>query len=353
MTVVLIPAYEPDERLVALVRALRVADPARPVLVVDDGSGDPFAAVFARAAASGAIVLTHKDNRGKGAALKTGFAVITARFAGHDVVTADADGQHTPHDIEQVAATLDAGRALVLGVRAFSGAVPARSRVGNAATSAVFRLATRQRLGDTQTGLRGIPSSVLDWVRTIPGDRFEYEFRMLLQARGAGVPLVEVPIATVYTDGNASSHFRPIVDSLRIWAPLARFGASALFCFVVDTAALLLLQALTGWLFFSVVAARVLSAGVNFTLNRRLVFTHARDVALRSAAARYFSLAGLMLAANFGILTALTDAGLSLLIAKPITDATLFVVSFAVQRAVVFAPIGDSPHAIPQSVRVS
>ncbi len=362
MSVVLIPAYEPDARLVTLVQALRSADPARPVVVVDDGSGARFRPVFAAAAASGALVLAHPHNRGKGAALKTGLAFIARRYGCRDVVTADCDGQHTPADIERVAAAVAARNAhprdgaapvLVLGVRSFTGDVPARSRVGNSATRAAFRLVSGQAIRDTQTGLRGLPAAAIPWLLQLPGDRFEYEFRMLLQAGAAGVTLVEEPIATVYTDGNASSHFRPVADSLRVYAPIARFAASAFLAFLLDTGMLLLLNAVTGWLFLSVVGARVVSSSANFAINRRLVFRRGRDVPMRTAAARYFSLAGLLLAANFGTITALTDVGIPLLAAKLLTEATLFLVSFSVQRAVVFAsdPAASGPIDVPAEPR--
>ncbi len=348
MHLVVIPAYEPDERLIALVRTL-VAD--APVLVVDDGSGPRYAGVFASVAAVGATVLTHPRNRGKGAALRTGFAFAAEHLPHGDVVTADADGQHTPADIRRVAARLaeaSPGPAIVLGVRSFTGTVPLRSRAGNALTRAAFRLAAGRDIRDTQTGLRGFPAATLPWLQTLPGDRFEYEFRMLLSARAVGVDLVEVPIQTVYLEGNASSHFRPLVDSMRIYAPLLRFTASALLAFAVDTVLLLIVQALTGWLLFSVVTARVASAGMNFAINRGLVFGSGRAVPVRTAAARYFSLAALLLTASFGMLTALTDAGMATLPAKILTDLTLFAVSFSVQRAVVFAPAAarmPSPQA--------
>lgn len=344
MSVVLIPALEPDMRLATLVRALRTAAPDRPVLVVDDGSTDAVEPVFAATAAAGAIVLRHAANRGKGAALKTGLQAVRARFPGHGVVTADADGQHTPADIERVAQRLAGDeRAIVLGTRAFTGPVPWRSRWGNRASSAAFALAARQRVGDTQTGLRGLPAAALPWASSVAGERFEYEFRILLHARAAGFSLVEEPIATVYEAGNASSHFRPVVDSLRVWAPLLRFAGSAILAFALDTVVLLVLAAATGWLLFSVVAARLVSASINFAINRHLVFARGRDVPWRTAAARYLSLAAVLLAANFGLLTALTDTGMALWAAKVLTDATLFVVSFAVQRAVVFAPPAAAP----------
>lgn len=352
MHAVLIPAFEPDERLVALVGALAGSVP---VLVVDDGSGAAFAPVFVAAEAAGAVVVHHARNRGKGAALRTGFAEVARQWPGRDVVTADADGQHTTADIARVAAALEGGRsprahpAVVLGVRAFTGTVPPRSRLGNAITRGAFRLATGRDVRDTQTGLRGFPAALLPWLQTIPGDRFEYEFRMLLAAPAAGVDLVQVPIRTVYLDGNASSHFRPLADSARIYAPLLRFSASALLAFAVDTALLLLLQAATGWLLASVVLARAASAGMNFAINRSLVFGAGRTVPVRTAALRYVSLAALVVTASFGMLTALTDAGMATLPAKVLTDAALFAVSFSVQRAVVFAPASGAhaPRARP------
>ncbi|KXC07383.1 bifunctional glycosyltransferase family 2/GtrA family protein [Microbacterium hominis] len=379
MHIVLIPAYEPDGRLVDVIAALTAAAPETPVLVVDDGSGERFAPVFAAAAAAGAVVLRHGRNRGKGAALRTGFAHAARAWPGAAVVTADADGQHTPADIRRVAEAVDPGgvrrprelvgqsagsasspragtpaatptattptaddaaraRTIVLGARAFSGEVPLRSRVGNGTTRWAFRLATGQRLRDTQTGLRGYPAATLPWLQQVPGDRFEYELAMLLRARGAGIALAEVPIETVYLDGNRSSHFRPVADSVRVYGPLLRFTASALLAYAIDTAALLVLDALTGWLLFSVVFARLLSASVNFAVNRSFVFGRARSLPTRTTALRYFSLAGLLLAANYGILSALTDAGIPVLLAKIATETTLFVVSYGVQRTVVFAP---------------
>lgn len=357
--VILIPAFEPDGRLVELVRALRDGPERTPVLIVDDGSGAFYRDVFAAAETAGAIVVTHPRNRGKGAALRTGFAEIARRWPAAPVVTADADGQHTPEDIHRVAVALrdESGTmpTIVLGARSFTageGGVPTRSRVGNVVTRGLFRVATGQRLTDTQTGLRGYPAAVLPWLQQLGGDRFEYEFGMLLKARDAGVALAEVPIATVYLDGNASSHFRPLWDSVRVYGPLLRFTASALLAFTVDTLALLVLHALTGWLLFSVVAARVISASLNFAVNRSLVFGAARTVPLRTAAARYFSLAGLLLTASYGLLTALSDLGLPLPAAKLVTDATLFVVSFAVQRAVVFAPARPSVERSPAPMPV-
>ena len=83
--IVLIPSYEPDIRLVRLVESLRMVRGLR-VLVVDDGSGPAYAALFAAVAALGATVLVHEVNRGKGAALKTGFSHALATWPGESLV---------------------------------------------------------------------------------------------------------------------------------------------------------------------------------------------------------------------------------------------------------------------------
>jgi len=102
--IVLIPAYEPDGRLLGLLDALRAGAPDAHLLVVDDGSGPQFAPVFDAVRQRGCVVLTHPVNRGKGAALKTGFRFIAEHASGEqEVVCADSDGQHSPDDVLRVA----------------------------------------------------------------------------------------------------------------------------------------------------------------------------------------------------------------------------------------------------------
>lgn len=339
-TAVVVPAYQPDARLVALVDALRAAVPGSPVVVVDDGSDRRCGGVFRAVRALGAVVLTVPVNRGKGHALRTGIRWVRDRLPGHGVVCADADGQHTVVDVLRVAARSQAEpEAVVLGARRFAGDVPVRSRVGNAATRWAFAATTGTRVRDTQTGLRAYGPGLLDDLLAVRGDRYEYELRALLEATRAGRRIVEVDVATVYLDDNASSHFRPVADSLRVWAPLLRFAASSLGSAAVDVVALLALHALTGSLLAAVVGARLLSAGVNFAVNRRLVFPGGRDLPLRVAAARYVALAAVLLAASYGLLALLTGIGLPLLAAKVGTDAVLVATSYEVQRRVVFAPL--------------
>ncbi|MDM7832553.1 bifunctional glycosyltransferase family 2/GtrA family protein [Cellulomonas edaphi] len=335
--IVLVPAYEPDERLVALVRRLRDERPELPVVVVDDGSGPEYRQVFAAVVDAGATVLVHGVNRGKGRALKTGFAHVAREHPGEGVVCADCDGQHTPADVLAVADHARAtGAAVVLGSRRFTGAVPLRSRFGNGCTRVAFRAGTGRAVQDTQTGLRAYPAHVLPWLLGVRGERFEYELVVLLRAAEEGLPVEEMTISTVYLDGNSSSHFRPVVDSVRIYAPLLRFAASSSLAFVVDAAALVVLVGLTGALPVAVLGARVLSSGGNFAVNRFWVFRRRARRPVRREALAYWVLAAVLLVAGYGSLWTLTTVGVPLLAAKVATDLALFVVGFQVQRTAVF-----------------
>ncbi|WP_051682029.1 bifunctional glycosyltransferase family 2/GtrA family protein [Cellulomonas sp. HZM] len=340
--IALVPAYEPDLRLVALVRAVRSARPGMPVVVVDDGSGPAYAHVFAAAADEGAHVLRHATNRGKGRALKTGVEHVLRVHPGHGVVCADCDGQHTPADVLAVADRCADDDAVVLGARRFTGSVPVRSRFGNACTRLAFRGATGVAVQDTQTGLRAYPARMLPWLLGVRGERFEYELVVLLRAASEGLPVEEVTIATVYLDHNASSHFRPLRDSVRIYARLLRFAASSLLAFVVDATALLAIVAATGNLLLGVVGARVLSSGVNFAVNRVWVFAGRRRSPVRAEALRYWALVVALTVAGYGSLWALTHLHVPLVVAKVATDLALFVVGYQVQRTSVF---GGRPSA--------
>ena len=304
--VVLIPAYQPDMRLTRLVRDVRRALPETRVLVVDDGSGPAYEGVLAAARAAGAVVTGYPVNAGKGEALRTGLARVIRLWPGADVVCADADGQHTPADIAAVARRVHETGRMTLGVRAFTGSVPLRSRLGNSVTALLFRGATGWRLRDTQTGLRGYPAGELEWLLEVPGDRYEYELSTLLRSHELGMAVEEIEIATVYEPGNASSHFRPLRDSARIYAPLLRFTGASLASFVIDWIGVVVLHLLTGSLLTSVVGARLISGAANFFMNRR-VFRAAPGTVGRTAV-RYVALALALVAASYLALAALTGS---------------------------------------------
>src|ERR1017187_4074432 len=246
--VVLIPAYKPPAGLVDLVRDLSGRGMAS-ILLVDDGSGPEFRAIFEEAAQfPGVEVLRHAINLGKGAALKTGINHALCAFPGLiGIVTADADGQHHPDDIVRIAAGLDEHPlALVLGRRTFDAAVPLRSRFGNLLTRRLTATLIGARLQDTQPGRRAFPASLAARLLRIDSRGYEFELEMLIAARQSGVPLVEIPIRTIYLPGNQSSHFNPLTDSMKIYFVLLRFSSVSLMAALLDNLIFYLVWKRTG-----------------------------------------------------------------------------------------------------------
>ena len=353
--IVLIPAFEPGSSLPRLISELTEQNPDVTIIVVDDGSGAEYRPVFDQAARLEAIVLTLPTNRGKGAALKAGFAWIKHNHPGESIVCADSDGQHRPADIKRVVEQVEergAEPAIVLGSRRFTGRVPARSRFGNGVSRQLFRTVTGLSIHDTQTGLRGYPASLLDWLVDVDGERFEYELNILLDAARDHVPVVEVEIETLYLGHNESSHFRPIVDSLRVMRPLAGYVVSSLAAFFIDLAALQVLFTITGSLLISVIGARLISATINFLVNRYFVFSATERRSGLRHAVRYAALAGGMVLANFGALSAATAVGIPLIPAKIVIEATFYFVSFQVQRLFVFRALrrAETPGVVHDRV---
>ena len=221
-TVVLIPAYKPDRKLIETLAKLD--EKQFLLMVVDDGSGADYDPVFIEASKY-ARVIRYAVNRGKGGALKQGFRCIRKCFSeANYVITADADGQHKPEDIAKLSDYLHENGGFVIGSRAFVGEVPLRSRFGNTVTRGVYHLVSGVKVQDTQTGLRGFERSLLKWLLSIPGDRYEYEMNVLMSAARDQITIGEVPIETVYEGKNESSHFRPLHDSVKIYKEIFRFA---------------------------------------------------------------------------------------------------------------------------------
>ncbi|EFM13002.1 glycosyl transferase family 2 [Paenibacillus curdlanolyticus YK9] len=334
---VLIPSYEPDNRLLELILQLK-ATGNHDIIVVDDGSGERYHDIFEQTARYGCKVLTHAINLGKGRALKTGFQYMLEHGQHDSIICADSDGQHLPDDIMRIAKAVEAHPCqIVLGSRRFTGKVPLRSRFGNTATRMVYGFTTGTSLHDTQTGLRGYSPEMLEWLCRVPGDRFEYEMNMLLDAQSEGYHLLEVPIDTVYLDDNKSSHFRPIADSMSVYMPIVKFSCSSLFAALVDYLLLFLVHVLTSSLLLSVVAARVSSSIINYSMNRKFVFASGSESKVQRSLPRYFSLVLLILALNYGLLYTLHDRlSIALLPAKLLTEGVLFVLSYWAQRKFVY-----------------
>jgi glycosyltransferase involved in cell wall biosynthesis len=341
---VLVPAWQPDERLTILVASL-VAQGFGEVIVVNDGSDRSCSVVFEELALLPRVrVLQHAVNLGKGRALKTGINYFLNELPEMDgLVTADADGQHTAADVTLVVQTLlQAGGRSVLGSRNFTGDVPFRSRFGNGLTRHIFAFVVGAKLTDTQTGLRAFPRNLLPELLVLDGERYEYEMTVLAHLCRLGSKPQEIPIETVYLDGNRASHFDPIWDSMRIYFVLVRFYLSAIVAAGIDLVGFSVAFTLTGNVPASIAVGR-LSSLVNFSLNKRLVFHNSAPVS--GVLWRYYSLVAAIGALSYLLIWTLNRYGhWNVFVAKITVDSLLSLVSFSMQRTFVF-PRWQSIHA--------
>ncbi len=344
MNAILIPAYKPDEKLIALCGQLVTYEGIK-VVVVDDGSGEECRHIF-EALPESVHVISYPVNKGKGGALKTGIKYIYESMPDCErLVTADADGQHRYEDICRVfEKCVECPGSLVLGGRRFDESnVPFRSRAGNAVTRKVFKLVSGAEVYDTQTGLRGFDRKGMEAFMDVPGDRYEYEINVLLKAVEQNMPIHEITIATVYIEENASSHFNPLKDSARIYKclfkhaglTLLKFTASSFIAFLIDYFGFLLLHNPIGEVAANIVS-RIISATVNFVINKEVVFK-SKEKAWK-AALKYTILAVAVLAVDTIILKVIMLDWLNIpeWIAKPITEIVMFFINYPMQRKFVY-----------------
>ena len=167
--VLIIPAYEPDDRLITLLEEIR-KDYHGHIVVVNDGSGNEYDKYYEAARRYNCEVIEHFVNMGKGRALKNAFNYCLNTYP--DIVgcvTADSDGQHLPVDIYRVMQELyDNRECLIMGCRNFRQEdVPFRSKLGNGFMKGACRFMCGVNTSDTQTGLRGIPAEFMALYTTL------------------------------------------------------------------------------------------------------------------------------------------------------------------------------------------
>jgi putative flippase GtrA len=339
LPIALIPAHKPAPELPAILRNLLDSGAFQGAIVVNDGSGPESEPVFRELSRmEGVHLLAHEGNRGKGAALKTGLIFAHLRYPGSSgVVTADADGQHDPDDVVRVARELAVHpENLILGARSFDTKVPLRSRFGNKVTEHILRVLSGQKITDTQTGLRGIPSDLVPVLTSLQSDGYDFELAALLTCTRLDRGIREVGIRTIYTDGNRCSHFRPILDSMRIYAIFVRFAGVSLLSAIVDNAVFMGAYAATGNIFASQVTGRLCSLTANYFANRSAVFHSRARVA--ATIPGYLCLATCLMLGSYGMIRfAVTVYGWNVMVAKIGAETVLFFLSFIVQRFLVFA----------------
>lgn len=277
---VLVPAYEPNEVLLDIVGELLALGETnstfKGVVIVNDGSRETKALqVFDNLRKlSGVTVLDHDVNRGKGAALKTGFSYIYEKQRDIDyVVTADADGQHSPADVMHLSKKAILTGHPNIGSRQFKHGVPLRSRFGNVLTANVFRVATGHIVSDTQSGLRTYRRDDLPMMLGIKANRYDYEFHCLFRlAKQIDAPLHQIAIETIYEPGNPTSHFNPLLDSIRIYAVIFRYISVSVFSALIDFFLFSMLIIFSVPIGPALIASRIGSMPIYFYGMRNVVF---------------------------------------------------------------------------------
>lgn len=346
---ILIPAFNPDNKLVVLIDDLIRAG-FKKINIVDDGSNRESIPIFKQISSKKQChVLVHDTNKGKGVALKTGFNYFLNNCSECiGIVTADADGQHSVWDIIKVSQRLVAKPGkLILGSRNFSKSnIPFRSSFGNIITRKILGFLTGLKISDTQTGLRAISYDFVSKLMSVPGDRFEYETNMLLECKNQDIEIEEVYIETIYIEENKSSHFNPIVDSIKIYGVFLKFMSSSCISFILDififSLCTKLLYRLTPEYFIisSTIIARVISSLFNYNANKNAVFKHKADDKFEII--RYYVLCSLlMLVSGLSVSATWFVFKGSQVFIKIIIDGVLSIMSFKVQKEWVFKKTYD------------
>ena len=333
---IIIPAYQPDTRLLQLINDIKINGNYE-IIIINDGSPVKCRSVFEKAVELGCTVLHHKTNQGKGAALKTAFRYLINTNETDGFICADCDGQHKWSDIKKIAESIPFNPgSIILGSRKFVGNVPLKSMLGNKITRAVFSLITGQKISDTQTGLRGFSASMLPWLVQLDGNRYEYEMNQLLEAKKAGFGFHCLPIETIYENNNEGSHFNPVLDSIRVFLPILKFSISSISSGLIDFVFLFLLQSVFDNLLIAVVGARLISSLCNYMINQHFVFqTKSKNKA--SSLVQYYLLVIVILGFNYLLISFFHEGlQLPLLLSKILTEGLLFILSYTVQNKFIF-----------------
>ncbi|MCR4562590.1 MAG: bifunctional glycosyltransferase family 2/GtrA family protein [Bacilli bacterium] len=342
-TALLIPIYEPEELCLGFLSLFKKED-FDYFLIVDDGSGEKYQEAFKSFEEKTVFkVIGYPVNKGKGHALKHGIQYLRDLDPEISlIVTADGDGQHAYEDILRVKETgFNNPGSLVLGSRLFDKKrMPLTSRVGNWYSSVKFRLLTKKKVRDTQTGLRAISSELFPLALSTPGNRYDYEEEFLTEAV-RDYPLIQVDIEAIYLNENKSSHFRPVIDSILINKRIFLYVLASVLSWGVDLGLFYLfsnhifVNNAETQVYVSTILARVASGAVNFFLLFFFVFDKRENMAMKLL--KYFSL----FLVNMGLSSTLTylfrSMPANLTFVKLIVDTAIAIANYFINRLWVFS----------------
>ncbi|MBN1684071.1 MAG: bifunctional glycosyltransferase family 2/GtrA family protein [Gammaproteobacteria bacterium] len=335
---ILIPAYNPEKQLISLVKNLLHLN-FLTIVVVNDGSSQAHAPIFAQLKQFPNItLLEHAINLGKGGALKTGLNYIYTRYPNYTgVITVDADGQHAPEDILNISkAATQNHKKLIIGSRRFKKNVPFRSKIGNLLTRKFFKLMSGLDLSDTQSGLRFIPLDFIPRILDIRANHYEFELEMLLLCRYANKQILEIPIKTIYIDNNQSSHFNPLLDSLKIYFELFRSTLLSLATAILDNIVFFIsIHDFGSSILAGQIIARFFAVIFNYPLAKKTVFIS--QELNRVVLPKYLTLVIISGAVSYGVMQYLIQYMFSnIFFAKILAEIVIYLGNFAIQRDFIF-----------------
>jgi GT2 family glycosyltransferase len=212
---ILIPIYNCYHLFKKMVPILKNYD--FDILIIDDGS-DFIPKNFLRN--NGIKLLSHRKNKGKGAALKTGFKyAIEHNYKG--VFTLDGDFQHHPDDISKFLSSPDSYDLLV-GKRNFNKqSMPIHRKLSNYLTSKILSSILKVKIEDSQSGFRFIKTRLIKDIE-LKSDNFDLETELLVKAAHNNYKIGFIPIRTIYN--NSSSNIKGFIDTFRFLKVVIKYG---------------------------------------------------------------------------------------------------------------------------------
>ena len=338
-TVILIPAYNPDDKFINFLTQLK-ENGFNKIIIVNDGSKKELNHYFEKARNKyGCDIVTHEVNKGYGKALKSGTERFIELYGNskdiNGFVHCDCDGQHSINDIIRFSKELETNNgSIIVGIRNFDHHnVPFKNKLGNKITSLVFKLLIGIDIEDTQCGLRAIPQKYASFASKIRGDGFEYTTNLLLQAHKDKIKIKQLPIETIYLNNNETSHFNPLRDSIRIYSSIFKFILSSLSSSLLDILMFTLFLKITDNIILSTYLARIISCTYTFFVNKEAVFKQGNKRSLIR-----FIILCVVLGTLSAFITHALDSyfNFNTTLLKMLVDICLFFISYYVQKEFVF-----------------
>ncbi len=336
---IIIPIYYETNRTLQLCRGL-CEKGADNIVIVNDGaklSKDYLAEMLSM----GCHIIRFEHNKGRGTSVKTGIKFAHDKLRGiRGYITVDADGQHTSNDVMKIARAMELRpQCLILGKRDISKSnMKLRARIGSTMSSIYFKIITGVSCGDTQTELKGIPSSLYEIAVNTEGKRFDYDLNFLTVCAEKKIEFYSVNINIKYPK-ESRTNYRLFRDTYLIYATPLKFATASIGCALID---LILFTVLTYTLptslainvVLATLIARIVSGGINFVINRRVIFKDNGN--LKGQLIRYGILFTLIMLTSSAVVALLAFIPIPVTILKAIVDVLLWIVNYTMQRKWVF-----------------